>query len=93
MDQRVGSRIAFVLGEVEAEAATGYGHEPRKAWLELVLPLLLEPQPLVPPDSTMRILDIEHGHDFLIHAAEANEPTRRDERDRLRGGPAFRDDA
>src|SRR5438067_3901100 len=48
MDQRVRPGVAFVLREVEPNAPACHGNEPGKVGLELMLPLLLETEPLVP---------------------------------------------
>src|SRR5205085_2086992 len=50
---------------------------PREARLELMLPLLSEPEPLVPSDSARCLLDIENRHDFLGHLAEVSAALRR----------------
>src|SRR5262249_37192136 len=42
VDERVRSRVALVLRQVEAHVAAGDGEEPREAGLELVPPLLVE---------------------------------------------------
>jgi len=72
MGQRVRPCVTFVLREVEAEPAPRNGDEPWKARLELMLPLLLESEPLVPDNSASCVLDVENRHDLLVHRAEVS---------------------
>jgi hypothetical protein len=52
VDERVRPCVACVLGEVDVDRSSCNGHEPRKAGFELMLPLLLEAEPLVPRDAS-----------------------------------------
>jgi hypothetical protein len=70
MNQGVRSRVTLVLREVEVDVSSCNGDEPRKAGLELMLPFLFEPEPLVPGDSARRGLSVENRNDLLVHAAE-----------------------
>src|SRR4051794_38689475 len=70
MDEGVRSCVTLVLGEVEVEVSSCNGDEPREAGLELMLPFLLEPEPLVPGDGARRVLGVENRNDLLVHAAE-----------------------
>jgi predicted nucleic acid-binding protein len=72
MDQGVGTSVTLVLREIEAHLPTGDGDEPRKAWLELMLPFPLEAEALVPGNSPTGVLDIQHGHGLLVHSPEVN---------------------
>lgn len=67
MDQGVRPGVALVLREVEPDVATGDGDEQRETRLELVLPLLREPEPLIPPHGPRGVLDAENRHDLLVH--------------------------
>ena len=67
VDERVRARVALVLGEVEPNLTAGDGEEPREARLELVLPFLVEAEPLVPGDGAAGVLDLEHRDDLLVH--------------------------
>src|SRR5205823_5552281 len=69
VDERVGPRVALVLGEVEPNRPACDRDEPRKAGLELMLPLLLESEPSVPGDRPRCVLDVQDGDD-LFHADE-----------------------
>jgi hypothetical protein len=73
MDEAVRSRVTFVLREVNVDGTSCDGNEPRKARLELMLPFLPEPEPLVPLDGSRRVRDVENRHDLLVHAAEITE--------------------
>jgi hypothetical protein len=81
MDERVGASITFVLGEIEPGRSACHRDKPRKAWLELMLPFLAEPEALVPGNSPRRILDVQNRHDLLVHASEVNA--------RVLGQPAY----
>src|SRR4051812_50087298 len=70
MDERVRSSITLVLGEVEPDSSTCDGDEQREARLELMLPLPLETEALVPGDGPPRVLDVQDGDDLLLHGAE-----------------------
>jgi hypothetical protein len=70
VDERVRSCVAFVLGQVDVDRSSGNGDEPRKARLELMLPLLLEAEPLVPRDGARGVLNVENRDNLLAHAAE-----------------------
>lgn len=58
MDERVRSGIALVLGEVQADVPASHRDEPRKAGLELMLPLLVESEAPVPRDGAQCVLDV-----------------------------------
>jgi hypothetical protein len=47
MNEGVRSRVTLVLREVEVDVSSCNGNEPRKVGLELMLPFLFEPEPLV----------------------------------------------
>ena len=51
MDERVRSCVSFMLGEIELDAPARNRDEPRQARFELMLPLLLESEPLVPANA------------------------------------------
>lgn len=68
VDQRVGSRIALVLGKVEPDVPACDRDEERETGLELVLPLLREPQASVPVDRSPCVSDMENRYDLLVHA-------------------------
>jgi hypothetical protein len=70
MNEGVRSRVTLVLREVEVDVSSCDGNEPRKAGLELMLPFLFEPEPLVPGDSARRVLGVEDRNNLLVHAAE-----------------------
>ena len=72
MNQRVTPSIALVFRQVEPHAPTYHGDEQRKAGLELVLPFLDESEPSVPHDRACRVLDVEQGHDLLVHCQTVN---------------------
>src|SRR4051794_11017436 len=80
MDQGIRTGVALVLRQVEPDIATCHRDEPGKAGLELMLPLLGEPEPPIPSDSPRRVLDIEHRHHLLVHGRTL---TRRRETSRL----------
>jgi hypothetical protein len=69
VDQGVGTGIALVFRQIEPDAPACYGHEPAKARLELMLPLLVEADALVPSDNTIGVLHTEDRHDLLFHRA------------------------
>ena len=69
MNERVGTSVAFVFGEVEPDASSRHGDEPRKPRLELVLPLLVESESLVPGDSPSGVLDVQNRNDFFVQAS------------------------
>jgi hypothetical protein len=77
VDQGVGRCVAGVFRDVKPNAPTCDGHEPREAWLELMLPLLLEPEALVPLNGTMSVVHAENRHDLLIHGTERKRPAQR----------------
>ena len=64
--------VALVLRQVKADVPTCQRYEQREAGLELVLPFLDEPEPCVPFDRACRVLDVEHGHDLLVHSQTLN---------------------
>ena len=67
MNESVRSRVTLVLREVDVDVSSCNGNEPRKAGLELMLPFLLEPEPLVPDDSARGVLSVENRNDLLVH--------------------------
>jgi hypothetical protein len=67
VDQRVRPSVTLVLREVKPGTPACHGHEPGKAGLKLMLPLFDEPEPPVPRDGPPRVLDIENGHNLLVH--------------------------
>jgi hypothetical protein len=67
MDECVGSSVARVLGEEEPDASSGHRYEPRKAGLELVLPLLCKTQASVPSNGASSVLDPKDGNDLFFH--------------------------
>src|SRR2546430_1208620 len=70
MDERVRTGVTLVFREIEPDASTRYRNEPREARFELVLPLLVESQSLVPHHGTRRVLHIENRDDFFVHATQ-----------------------
>ena len=66
VDEGVRTRITLVFREVKTDAATRDGDEPGKARLELMLPLLLESETLVPGNSPTCILNVENRYYLLI---------------------------
>ena len=70
MDERVRTRVTFVLREVEADLAARNRNEPRESWFELMLPFLLEAEPLVPGDSAHCVLDVQNRNDLFVHVGE-----------------------
>ena len=68
VDQRVGTSIALVFGQVEPHSSAHDGDEPGEAWLELVPPLLLEPEALVPGDGAIRVVSVQDWDDLFFHA-------------------------
>jgi hypothetical protein len=72
VDERVRSCVAFVLREVDVDRSSCNRNEPRKTWLELMLPFFREAEPLVPRDSARRVLDVQNRDNLLAHAAEVN---------------------
>jgi hypothetical protein len=62
-----GARVAFVFRQVQPDVSTRHRDEPGKASSELMLPLLDEPEPLAPRDSTPGVLDIQNRHHFFGH--------------------------
>src|SRR5438105_1367416 len=85
VDQTLGRCVAGVLREVKPNAPARYRHEPREAWLKLMLPLLPEPEALVPLNRATSILHTENRHDLLSHGAE---PRRTAHRGRKHPWPA-----
>jgi hypothetical protein len=68
VNQGVWPRIALVFGEIQLRPATGDRHERGASWLEAVLPLLGEPQALIPPDRCRRVSDAQNRDDSIIHS-------------------------
>lgn len=60
VDQGVGPGVALVLREVQPNVSPNYRYEPRKARLELVIPLLPEAESPVPLDSPGGVVDPEN---------------------------------
>src|SRR5437763_7027945 len=77
VDQGAGRCVARVLREIKPNASPRYGHEPREPWLELMLPLLLEPEALVPLHSTTSVVHAKNRHHLLIHRADTKRPAHR----------------
>src|SRR6266496_2918495 len=75
--------VALVFGEIEPCATPCHRDEPWKTRLELMLPLLLEPEPLIPGDGPTRVFDIQNRNDLFVHAARFQAGIRRS----LRHGP------
>jgi hypothetical protein len=71
VDEGVGPCISLVLREIESNASACHRNEPWKARLELMLPLLLEIESLVPGDSPSGVLDIQDRDDLFVHASSA----------------------
>ncbi len=67
---------AFVLREIEPNVAASDRNEPGEAGLELVLPLLDEPEAPVPVDSPRRVGDTENRYYLLVHAPRLPRLTR-----------------
>lgn len=84
MDERVWPSVTLVLREVEPDPSTCDRDERGKARLELMLPLLDEPEALIPADSPTGILDIEHRHDFFVQRVEVRASRTRGAEARLR---------
>jgi hypothetical protein len=74
VDQGAGRCVAGVFGEIEPNAPARDTDEPRESWLELMPPLLLESEPLVPPNGTTSVFHTENWHDRLIHRPSVNDP-------------------
>jgi hypothetical protein len=70
VNKGVGPCVSLVLREIEPNASACHRNEPRKARLELMLPLLLETESLVPGDSPSGVLDIQDRDDFFVQASE-----------------------
>lgn len=66
----IGTDVAMAASDMTLIGADLY--EQRKPGLELVLPLLYEPEPSVPCDRACRVLYIEHRHDLLVHSQTLN---------------------
>ncbi len=77
MNEGIRARVTFVLGEVEAHAAAHDGDEPRKAGLELMVPLLLESEAPVPGNSSSCVLDLENRYYLFVHATEVTQESKR----------------
>lgn len=67
VEQCMRSGISLMLGEKESYASPRDRNERRKTWLEAVLPLLAEPESLVPIDSRSGIAHVKDGNDFFVH--------------------------
>ena len=76
VDQRVRTSVAFVLRKIKPNVAPSHGNEPGEAGLELVLPLLDEPEAPVPIDSPRRVGDTENRYYLLVHAPRLPRLTR-----------------
>jgi hypothetical protein len=64
-DRRVATRRRSPSGSTRPHSRPA--SPSREAGLELMLPLLDEPQPPVPRDGSRGILDVENRHDLLVH--------------------------
>jgi hypothetical protein len=77
VDQCAWRCVAAVFREIKPNPPAGDANEPRQSWLELMLPLLLESEALVPLDSAISVVHTEHRHDRFIHRAELKRRVRR----------------
>jgi hypothetical protein len=68
VDEGVRSSIALVFGEVETNVSAGNRDEPRESRLELMPPLLVEVQSLIPRYGARGVLDVEDRDDLFVHA-------------------------
>ncbi len=76
VDEGIGARVTLVFGEVEAHTAARHGNEPGQPRLELMLPLLLESEPVVPGNGSAHVLDIQNGYYLFVHTAEVTAASR-----------------
>lgn len=76
MNERVRQGVTRVLGQIQPNAAARYTDEPRKAWLELMVPLFLESQAFIPGDCASSIFHAKDRNDFLVHANNLPLPRR-----------------
>ena len=67
VNEGVGCRVATVLREIEPNIASRDRDEPWEIRLELVLPLLFEPEPAVPVDGASSVFDTENRNDVFNH--------------------------
>jgi hypothetical protein len=77
VDESGGASVTLVLREIEPSLPPGHGDEPRKTWLELMVPFLSEAEALIPRNSPTCGLDIQHGHDLFVHTSEVNRESTR----------------
>jgi len=70
VDERVWSSVTFVFGQIEPDMPARHRDEHRETRLELMVPLFLESQPLVPRDSPTGVLDIQDRDDFFVQPSE-----------------------
>jgi hypothetical protein len=77
MDEAARRRVTGVLGQVEADIASRDGNEPWEARLELVLPFLPEPEPLVPLNRPRGIRHTKNRHNLFVHAQSLGDPKNR----------------
>ncbi len=66
MDEAARRRVTCVLGQVEANVASRDRNEPREPGLELVLPFLSKPEPLIPLNRSRGVRDTENGDDLFV---------------------------
>ena len=69
VDQAVRRRVALVFRQIEPDVSTRDQDEPWKARLELMLPLLPEPDAPVPVDGATGVLHTENRDDLFVHLA------------------------
>ena len=76
VNKGVGPCVSLVLREIEPNASACHRNEQWKARLELMFPLPLETEPLVPGDSPSGDLDIQDRDDLFVQASELIGATR-----------------
>jgi hypothetical protein len=76
VNEGVGPCVSLVLREIDPNASACHRNERGKAWLELMLPLPLETESLVPGDSPSGVLDVQDGDDLFVQASELIGATR-----------------
>lgn len=67
VDERIRASVACVFGKEETDTAPCDRHEPWKTGLELVLPFLLESEPVIPVDGTHGVLHAQDGNHPFVH--------------------------
>jgi len=76
VNKGVGPCVSLVLREIEPNASACYRNERWKARLELMLPLPLEAESLVPGDGPSGVLDVQDRDDLFVQASELIGATR-----------------